>query len=86
MLLVLTAQVLAITVGVAMGVLAARKPHGPMSNFVAIFSTVGYAAPVFWTGIMLLVLFASVLPMFPVAGMTSARCSGGYGAYVGDVL
>ena len=85
-LLVLAAQVIAITVGVAMGVLAARKPHGPMSNFVAIFSTIGYAAPVFWTGIMLIILFASVFPIFPVDGMTSARFSGGYFAYVGDVL
>jgi peptide/nickel transport system permease protein len=85
-LLVLAAQVIAITVGVAMGVLAARKPHGPMSNFVAIFSTIGYAAPVFWTGIMLIILFASVFPIFPVDGMTSARFSGGYFAYIGDVL
>jgi peptide/nickel transport system permease protein len=85
-LLVLAAQVIAITAGVAMGVLAARKPHGPMSNFVAIFSTIGYAAPVFWTGIMLIILFASVFPIFPVDGMTSARFSGGYLAYIGDVL
>ncbi len=85
-LLVLAAQVIAITAGVAMGVLAARKPHGTMSNFVAIFSTIGYAAPVFWTGIMLIILFASVFPILPVDGMTSARFSGGYFAYIGDVL
>ena len=85
-LLVLAAQVIAITFGVAMGVLSARKPHGLMSGFVAIFSTIGYAAPVFWTGIMLIILFASVFPIFPVDGMTSARFSGGYFAYVVDVL
>ena len=85
-LLVLAAQVIAITVGVAMGVFAARKPHGLMSGFVAVFSTIGYAAPVFWTGIMLIILFASVLPIFPVDGMTSARFSGGYFAYIVDVL
>lgn len=85
-LLVLAAQVIAITLGVAMGVFAARKPQGLMSAFVAVFSTIGYAAPVFWTGIMLIILLASIFPIFPVDGMTSARFSGGDIAYVIDVL
>jgi len=85
-LLVLAAQVFAITSGVAMGVFAARKPSGPLSAFIAVLSTIGYAAPVFWTGIMLVILFASIWPIFPVDGMTSARFTGGYFAYVGDVL
>jgi peptide/nickel transport system permease protein len=34
---------------------------------------VGYAVPVFWTGIMLIILFASVFPIFPVEGMQSVR-------------
>ncbi len=85
-LLVLAAQVFAIMVGVAMGVLAALKPQGPMSAFVAVFSTIGYAAPVFWTGILLIILFASIIPIFPVSGMIGARFSGGYAAYVVDAL
>lgn len=85
-LLVLAAQAIAITAGVAMGVFAARKPDGVLSAAVAVASTVGYAAPVFWTGIMLIILLASVIPLFPVDGMTSARFAGGYFAYIGDVL
>jgi peptide/nickel transport system permease protein len=85
-LLVLAAQVFAITIGVAMGVFAARKPSGPLSAFITVLSTIGYAAPVFWTGIMLIILFASIWPIFPVDGMTSARFAGGYFAYIGDVL
>ncbi len=85
-LLVLAAQIVAITVGVVMGVFAARKPQGLMSGFVTVFSTVGYAMPVFWTGIMLIILLASVLPVFPVSGMTDARFSGGLFAYIVDVL
>jgi len=68
-LLVLTAQFLSIILGVVMGVVAARKPNGVMSGFVSIFSTIGYAVPVFWTGIMLIILFASVFPIFPAEGM-----------------
>ncbi|MFV0473251.1 MAG: ABC transporter permease [Pikeienuella sp.] len=72
-LLVVAAQVIAIVIGTTMGVLAARKPNGPLSGFVAIFSTIGYAVPVFWTGIMLIILFASVYPIFPVEGMADVR-------------
>ena len=72
-LLVLSALAVSIVLGVAMGVIAARKPNGPVSAFVSVFATVGYAVPVFWTGIMLIILFASVYPIFPVEGMQSAR-------------
>jgi len=72
-LLVITAQILSIVLGVFLGVIAARKPNGVMSAFVAVFATIGYAVPVFWTGIMLIILFASVLPIFPVEGMLSVK-------------
>ncbi len=72
-LLVLTAQFAAVIVGTTLGVLAARKPNGVLSGFVSVFATVGYAVPVFWTGIMLIILFASVMPIFPVEGMMDIR-------------
>lgn len=72
-LLVITAQVLSIALGVFLGVVAARKPNGVMSGFVSVFATIGYAVPVFWTGIMLIILFASAFPIFPVEGMQSVR-------------
>lgn len=72
-LLVITAQILSIVIGVVLGVLAARKPNGVMSAFVSVFATIGYAVPVFWTGIMLVILFASVFPIFPVEGMQSVK-------------
>jgi peptide/nickel transport system permease protein len=72
-LLVIAAQVLAISLGIVLGVLAARKPNGVMSAFVSVFATIGYAVPVFWTGIMLIILLASVFPIFPVEGMESVR-------------
>lgn len=72
-LLVITALVMSIVGGVFLGVIAARKPNGIMSAFVAVFATIGYAVPVFWTGIMLVILFASVFPIFPVEGMQSVK-------------
>ncbi|RFP88548.1 ABC transporter permease [Rhodobacteraceae bacterium 63075] len=72
-LLVISAQLLSILIGVFLGVIAARKPNGLMSGFVTVFATIGYAVPVFWTGIMLIILFASALPIFPVEGMQSVK-------------
>lgn len=72
-LLVLTAQFLSILLGVFFGVLAARKPNGIFSGLVSVFATIGYAVPVFWTGIMLIIVFSSMLPIFPVEGMLSVR-------------
>ncbi|MEL7462788.1 MAG: ABC transporter permease [Pseudomonadota bacterium] len=72
-LLVLAAQVIAITFGVAMGVLAARRPNGLFSGVVSVVATIGYAVPVFWMGIMLVILFASIIPIFPVEGMADIR-------------
>ncbi|WP_322866971.1 ABC transporter permease [Aquicoccus sp. G2-2] len=86
-LLVLTAQILSIIFGVFMGVIAARKPNGPVSAFVTVFATIGYAVPVFWTGIMLIIFFASAIPIFPVEGMQSVRLrDAGFFVQVVDVL
>ncbi|VTU19710.1 ABC transporter permease [Variovorax sp. RA8] len=86
LLLVLSAVLLAFGVGTALGVLSSRKPNGLLSQFITVLSMVGFAAPVFWVGIMLMILFASILPILPVAGMRSADSSGGGIADVLDVL
>ena len=86
LLLVLSAVLLAFVVGTALGVLSSRKPNGALSQFITVLSMVGFAAPVFWVGIMLVILFASVLPILPVSGMRSADSSGGGIADVLDVL
>lgn len=86
LLLVLSAVVLAFVVGTTLGVLSSRKPNGLLSQAITVLSMVGFAAPVFWTGIMLVILFASVLPILPVAGMRSAASEGTGWADVLDVL
>ncbi|MGD1925324.1 MAG: ABC transporter permease [Paracoccaceae bacterium] len=69
LLLVLTAQIVALIVGVLLGVISARNPNGISSHFVTLFALFGYSAPVFWTGILLLIAFSLLVPLFPVAGM-----------------
>jgi peptide/nickel transport system permease protein len=85
LLLVLSSVVLAFVVGTTLGVMASRKPNGLLSQTITILSLVGFAAPVFWMGIMLVILFASVLPILPVSDMRSATSTGGGLADVLDV-
>ena len=49
-LLVTTALLFAIVIGVLVGVFTARRPESPVSHGVTVFSLVGYSMPVFWTG------------------------------------
>ena len=77
LLLVLSAVLLAFVLGTALGVLSSRRPNGLLSQFITVLSLVGFAAPVFWVGIMLVILLASVLPIMPVAGMRSIDSTGG---------
>jgi peptide/nickel transport system permease protein len=86
LLLVLSSVLAAFLVGTALGVLASRKPNGWLSQSITVLSLIGFAAPVFWMGMMLVILFASVLPIFPVAGMRAIDASGGGLAGVIDVL
>lgn len=77
LLLVLSSVLCAFAVGTTLGVLSSRKPNGPLSQFITVLSMLGFAAPVFWMGIMLVILFASVIPILPVSGMRSIDTSGG---------
>ena len=86
LLLVISAQVLSIFLGVILGVMAARKPTGMTSHFVTVLSLVGYAAPVFWTGIMLIILFAVMVPIFPIGSMVDVSVEREGIAYAMDVL
>lgn len=78
LLLVISAQLLALVVGVLLGVFSARRPNGILSHFVTFLALFGYAAPVFWTGILMLVVFSLLVPIFPVAGMRDVTIEGGF--------
>ena len=86
LLLVVSAQIVSITLGVFLGVLASSKPNGVTSHFVTVLSLLGYAAPVFWTGIMLIILFASIIPIFPIGNMVDVSVEREGFAYILDVL
>lgn len=86
LLLVFSAQILALIVGVVLGVISAQKPNGLTSHFVTFIALFGYSAPVFWTGILLLIGFSLQFQWFPVAGMRDVTIEGGFWTHTWDVI
>ncbi len=86
LLLVFSSQILAIVLGTLLGVLAAKKPNGVVSLLVTFLSLFGFAAPVFWSGILLIIAFVSIFPLFPVGGMTDVTVEGGFFVHLLDLL
>jgi peptide/nickel transport system permease protein len=84
--LVLTSVLAAFLIGTTLGVLSSRRPNGWLSQTINVLSLVGFAAPVFWLGMLLVILLASVFPVFPVSGMRGIASDGRGLADVLDVL
>lgn len=73
LLLMGTALVLSSVGGVALGLLAARRPFGFVDLGLSTAALVGYALPVFWLAQIALLTLAFEGGWFPIQGMTSAR-------------
>lgn len=67
------AIVLAIGLGVPAGVISAARPHSALDTVIRVLSLIGLSMPVFWTGLVLIVLFSLVLGLLPVGGTGSWR-------------
>lgn len=86
-LLLMTSSIaLALAVGVAAGVVASVKVRTVWDTLVSIAAMFFFAAPSFWLGIMLIVLFAVKLGWLPVGGMATIGGAGGGIAGVLDIL
>jgi len=85
LLLMVPALVLAIGLGVVFGVAASRRRGGWTDGLVSLGALVVYATPVFWLGLMLIVLFSIQLGWLPSGGMVDVRENNAGAAYALDV-
>ena len=69
LILMLASIALAVLVGVSAGVLAAVRVNTLWDSFISMLAVICFAAPSFWLGIMLMILFSVKLGWFPVGGM-----------------
>src|SRR2546423_3983707 len=62
------AMLLAATCGITLGVLAAIRPGGAVDRFSMLIAYVGVSFPVYWVGLLLILLFAVALQWLPPSG------------------
>ena len=73
LVLIGTALAISVLLGVLLGVLAARRPHGFVDTLLSTLATLGYSAPMFWTALMLIVVFGVHLEWFPIGGIVDTN-------------
>jgi ABC-type dipeptide/oligopeptide/nickel transport system permease component len=67
--LVMASAIVAALVGIPIGILSALKRRNPLIDYpLRIFALLGLSMPVFWLGILLLILFSLRLDVFPLIG------------------
>jgi peptide/nickel transport system permease protein len=69
LLLTATALVISSIGGVALGILSATRPNSLLDRTSAVASLFGASMPVFWLGIVLMVIFSLNLGWLPASGM-----------------
>jgi peptide/nickel transport system permease protein len=67
--LVLAAIALAVLLAIPLGVLAALRPGRALDRVAVVLSLAGLSIPQFWLALLLIVVFAVRLKLFPTAGM-----------------
>lgn len=85
LLLMGTAIGFALVAGCSLGFLAARRAGKLTDTVISIVALLFYATPVFWVGIMMIVVFSVMLDWLPVGGMTSVEANLSGLALAGDV-
>ena len=69
LLLALTSMVLAVVIGIGLGLYASKKPYSFRDNFFTFIAVIGLAVPIFWFGQILIQIFALTLKWLPVSGV-----------------
>lgn len=76
--LTLGAIVVSIVIGLTAGLIAAIRQYGLLDYGTVLLASLGMSAPVFWTGLILILFFAIDLHWLPAAGQYDARNPGGW--------
>ena len=85
-LLVFSSLIISVLLGTFLGVYTSRKAQGFTSTIITFITLAGWSMPVFWLGIMLLIIFTWVFPLFPVSGMVTVGLSVSWYELVQNVL
>lgn len=65
--------IIAIIFGIFFGVIAAIKKNTFIDSIITTVGMVGLAMPIFWTGLLLIILFSTKLKVLPASGFSSFK-------------
>mgnify|MGYP001252823574 CR=1 FL=1 len=71
--LAVTATALAVTLGVISGIVVSTRQYTPTDYLVTVLALAGVSIPVFWLGLMLMLVFAVALHLVPAGGDAGPR-------------
>lgn len=69
LILATTGMIVAIIIGVPIGIISAKKQYTFIDNFSMIGALIGVSMPAFWLGLLLVIVFALKLRWLPSQGM-----------------
>ena len=75
-LLIIASLGIAFLGGILLGATAARKVNTLTDNVISVLALLAYATPLFWLGLMLLILFTLKLDLLPGGGMITIGAKG----------
>jgi peptide/nickel transport system permease protein len=67
------ATIMALILGLPLGLYAGLRPHSPISRGIMAGSILGFSLPTFWVGLMLIMVFAVQLGWLPSTGRGPTR-------------
>lgn len=67
--IVICAMLLCVSLGIPIGILSATKPNSFFSKCIMVFSLMGVSMPIFWLGLLLILLFSVRLGWLPSSGL-----------------
>ncbi len=72
-LLMFSSLAIALVGGIGFGVAAARAPRSLRDSLISISALLAYSTPLFWAGLMLIILFSVKLELLPSGGMQTVE-------------
>lgn len=85
LLLTVSAFIFALIAGVVLGTIAAMRVGKPLDFIISVVALVFYATPLFWIGLMSILLFSVYLGWLPAVGMQTIGASYTGWAHIVDV-
>lgn len=85
-LLVFTSQILSLVFGTLMGAFSAKKYGTKIDIAISSVSILMYSMPIYWFGLVLILVFGITFPVFPIWGMVSMGMGLTGFDYVKDLL